>query len=119
VIMTTTMMDATPDSCTMVLILILPRQQWVLMIMPKKQTWMCYASAASERKRYPMGHVLQYGDCYMANGREYSPFLQTRNTKDYVVPTYLQPMKTFQIGLGTIHRLDSMHHHRTGFDTSS
>jgi hypothetical protein len=27
VIMTTTMMDATPDSCTMVLILILPRQQ--------------------------------------------------------------------------------------------
>ena len=49
---------------------------------------------------YYMGHVVQYGDCYLQHGREYSPFLQTRGKKDYHIPEMFQPMKTFQIGMG-------------------
>jgi hypothetical protein len=47
-----------------------------------------------------MGHTLRENDCYHDSGRPYSPFLQTSIGKDYDVPKFLVPMRTFQIGLG-------------------
>ena len=49
--------------------------------------------------KYNMGHVVQRSDCYKETYRPYSPFLETV-AADYRVPEYLQPMKTFQMGIG-------------------
>ena len=48
--------------------------------------------------KYNMGHVVQRSDCYKETYRPYSPFLETV-AADYRVPEYLQPMKTFQMGI--------------------
>jgi len=55
----------------------------------------------SHSGKYNMGHMVwPADDCYAETFRPYSPFLQTTAT-DYQVPSYLEPMRTFQMGIGT------------------
>lgn len=51
--------------------------------------------------KYNMGHMVwPADDCYKERFRPYSPFLST-TAADYEVPSYLKPMRTFQMGIGT------------------
>jgi len=51
--------------------------------------------------KYNMGHMVwPADDCYKELFRPYSPFLST-TAADYEVPSYLKPMRTFQMGIGT------------------
>jgi hypothetical protein len=55
----------------------------------------------AQNGRYHMGHLVwPADDCYAERFRPYSPFLNATGA-DYEVPAYLQPMKTFQMGIGT------------------
>ena len=59
------------------------------------------ASALAVHSKYNMGHmVFPPEDCYAVRYRPYSPFLDTI-AADYSIPHYLQPMRTFQMGIGS------------------
>jgi len=61
------------------------------------------ASLLKKRGRYFLGHIVfPRDDCYMEVARPYSPFLATV-ADEFEVPDYLQPMRTFQMGIGDGH----------------
>merc|ERR1712113_830955 len=49
---------------------------------------------------YHMAHICHEDACYHPVARPYSPFLQVDIGTDYDIPEFLQPMRTFQMGIG-------------------
>ena len=59
------------------------------------------ADMLANRGKYNLGHLMRAGSCYMERYRPYSPFIRADVGGDYNVPSYLNPMSTYQIGIGT------------------